>query len=69
MSHPCPIANCERQAKDGQLMCWPHWKRVPRAINHAVFDTFRNEGVRSEGYRQARAAAIGAVEEKERNET
>ena len=66
MSHPCPIAHCRRQAKDGQLMCWPHWRRVPRALNHAVFDTFRNLRSDPAAYRQARDAAISAVEEKEK---
>jgi hypothetical protein len=39
MSHACPIPDCERPAKDGQLMCWPHWRRVPRALNKAIFAT------------------------------
>lgn len=68
MSHPCAIASCEKLAKDGQLMCWNHWRRVPRALNHAVFDTFRNIRSDPAAYRQARDAAISAVEEKERNE-
>ncbi len=65
MSHPCPIKGCQRSAKDRQLMCWPHWKRVPRALNHAVFDTYRNLRSDPAAYRQARDAAIAAVEAKE----
>jgi len=68
VSHPCPVANCTRQAKDRQLMCWPHWRRVPRVLNHAVFDTYRDLRNNPEGYRQARDAAIAAVEEKEKND-
>jgi len=66
MSHACAISGCEKPAKDGQLMCWPHWRRVPRALNHAVFDTYRNLRSDPQAYRQARDAAIAAVEEKER---
>lgn len=69
MSHPCAIPDCDRPAKDGQLMCWPHWKRVPRAINWAVFKNYENmcrriPGAR-EAYREARDAAISAVVAKE----
>lgn len=67
MSHPCAIPNCDRPAKDGQLMCWPHWRRVPRALNYAVFDAFRR--TRTPGwarrYAEARDAAISAVVAKE----
>ena len=68
MSHACAISGCEKPVKGGQLMCWPHWRRVPRALNHAVFDTYRNLRKDPKAYRQARDAAIAAVEEKERNE-
>jgi len=70
---PCPVAGCEAHAKPGQLMCWPHWRRVPKALNRAVFDTFaewerdpRHDTHRS--YRQARDAAIAAVNEKKADE-
>jgi hypothetical protein len=46
-------------------MCWPHWRRVPRHLNHAVFDTYRNLRQDPWAYRQARDAAIGAVVAKE----
>lgn len=65
MSHACPIGGCERPAKDGQLMCLRHWRRVPRALNHAVFDTYRNLRNDPAAYRSARDAAIQAVEDKE----
>lgn len=66
MSHACAIPGCDRPAKDGQLMCWPHWRQVPRALNHAVFDTYRNLRNDTGAYRQARDAAISAVVAKER---
>lgn len=62
---PCPVAGCEAHAKPGQLMCWPHWRRVPKAPNRAVFDTFDEIRSNPAGYRQARDAAIAAVNEKE----
>lgn len=69
--HACAIPGCKAGAKIGQLMCWPHWRRVPKALNRAVFDTFAMIGrgtttidhVRA--YRQAKDAAIAAVQEKE----
>lgn len=63
MSHPCPVKGCERPAKDQQLMCWPHWRRVPRPLNKAIFETFAN-GPRAE-YSANVKEAIRVVEEKE----
>lgn len=65
---PCPVKGCARSTKPQQLMCWPHWRRVPKALNHAVFDTYRNLRADPAAYRQARDAAIAAVEEKEAEE-
>ena len=47
-------------------MCWPHWTRVPKPLNHAVFDTLRSIHSDPAAYLQARDAAIAAVEEKEK---
>lgn len=78
VGNPCPVKGCTAHAKPNQLMCWPHWKRVPKALNRAVFDTFaawRNapggSQERQDGhaaYCQARKAAIAAVEAKEAGE-
>lgn len=59
-------------------MCWAHWRRVPKALNRAVFDTYADwQAARrcdpgglgvfevTAAYRQARDAAIAAVEAKE----
>ena len=62
---PCPIKGCGANAKPNRLMCWPHWRRVPKALNHAVFDTYRNIGRDPAAYAEARDAAIAAVEAKE----
>lgn len=70
----CPVKGCTKTPKPQQLMCWPHWRRVPKALNHAVFDTFRdvlmmpNSTPVAEAYRQARDAAIAAVNAKEAGE-
>lgn len=66
--NPCPVKGCTRNAKRNQLMCWPHWRRVPKFLNHAVFDTYANMGRDPEAYRQARDAAISAVESKEQDQ-
>lgn len=63
--NPCPVAGCTAHAKPRQLMCWPHWRRVPKALNRAVFDTFANLRHDPAAYRQARDAAIDAVNTKE----
>ncbi|WP_197424214.1 hypothetical protein [Sphingomonas sp. CCH9-E2] len=75
---PCPIKGCTAHAKPNQLMCWPHWRRVPKALNRAVFETYADASGRELGgealreasarYRQARDAAIAAVEAKEAKE-
>lgn len=77
-ANPCPVKGCLAGAKPGQLMCWPHWRRVPKGLNRAVFETWADARGRELGgealleanarYRQARDAAIAAVEAKERGE-
>ena len=63
MSQPCRIPDCERPAKDGQLMCWPHWRRVPKALNRAIFDTYRN-GPRA-AYQANVTEAVRVIQAKE----
>jgi hypothetical protein len=75
--NPCPVANCTTGAKPGRLMCWPHWRRVPKLLRNAVWDTFgrysrlasapgtfstpEREAEFFEAKRQYHAAADGAV--------
>ena len=68
MRRPCPVKGCTAHTKPNQLMCWPHWRRVPKFLNHAVFDTYRNLRNDPDAYRQARDQAISAVEAKEAEE-
>jgi hypothetical protein len=63
MSKACAIPGCERPTKDHQLMCWPHWRRVPKALNRAIFDTYAN-GPR-DAYRENVAEAVRIIQEKE----
>lgn len=44
-------------------MCWPHWRRVPKALNRAIFDTYAN-GPRN-AYEVNVAEAIRVIQEKE----
>lgn len=44
-------------------MCWPHWRRVPKALNRAIFDTCGSGA--DEEYEAVVAEAIKAVVAKE----
>jgi hypothetical protein len=59
----CRIPGCPKPAKDGQLMCWPHWRRVPRALNRAIFETVYDAD-RSSYYANVREA-VRIIQEKE----
>lgn len=63
MSHPCAIPGCTRPAKDRQLMCWPHWRRVPKALNRAIFATYAHGPIQS--YRENVAEAVRIVQAKD----
>lgn len=57
-NHPCPAEGCTKEAKPGQLMCWPHWKGLPRVIQNAVNATWRNVRREPDAYRIAREKAL-----------
>lgn len=80
MSHACPIKDCKREAHDEHLMCVSHWRRVPKLLQRAVWDTFsrysrlaRERTLANEAeffearaqYTKATSDAIAAVEAKE----
>lgn len=44
-------------------MCWPHWRRVPKVLNRAIFDTFEN-GPRA-AYDANVAEAVAVIQAKE----
>ncbi|CAN5488829.1 hypothetical protein BH10PSE14_BH10PSE14_29890 [soil metagenome] len=62
MSHLCAVPDCHRPAKDGQLMCWPHWCRVPKVLNKAIFATYGRDQA---AYEEHVAAAVLAIQQKE----
>ncbi len=47
-------------------MCWPHWCRVPKILNRAVFAAYHNLRYDPSAYRKVRDEAIAAVVDKER---
>lgn len=63
MSHHCRIATCDRPAKEGQLMCWPHWRGLPRRLKDAIFETYRNR--QWPDYRANVEQAVKLIDEKE----
>lgn len=67
MSHACAIPECARPAKDRQLMCWPHWRRVPKALNREIFSTYAHGPIAD--YRANVAEAVRLIQEKERAES
>jgi len=60
---PCAVPGCTAGAKPQQLMCWPHWRRVPKVLNRAIFDTCANGP--AESYRANVAEAVRVIQEKE----
>lgn len=62
VGHLCAIPDCHRPAKDGQLMCWPHWRRVPRVLNKAIFATCGRD---DQAYDAHVAEAVRVIQEKE----
>lgn len=47
-------------------MCWPHWKRVPKALNRTIFDTYAHGPAAD--YRASVDEAVRVIQEKERGE-
>jgi hypothetical protein len=47
-------------------MCWPHWRRVPKELNRAIFATYR-DGPRKDYLDNVREA-VAVVEAKEAEE-
>jgi len=66
----CPVNDCRGQRRNtSMLMCWPCWRRVPRILQNAVWDAYRNferKGSRESiaELRAAQANAIKAIEAK-----
>lgn len=70
MSHSeCPIEGCDAGRATNQLMCKPHWYKVPKELRDKVWRTARRMWSDLPGgdeeWTEARDEAIRAVEEKE----
>lgn len=73
MPHRCHARGCRREVAPSLLMCPVHWRMVPRHLQRAVWQHYR-EGQEvdkrpSAAYLEAAAAAIAAVAELSGTET
>ena len=63
MEHHCHARGCTAAVKPELLMCWNHWKRVPKNIQSAVYQHYRpgqcDDKHPSKEWHQAADAAIG----------
>jgi hypothetical protein len=60
--HLCPVRRCTWRVPGARLMCPGHWRRVPRAIQAAVWRSWDNgSGAGTGAHRAAVSAAIRAV--------
>lgn len=64
-AHTCHAVGCSKSCKPAFLMCGPHWAKVPRADQRAVWATYRQGQERdldpSPEYLQAAMEAVIAV--------
>jgi hypothetical protein len=65
MSHHCHARDCQREVAPTLLCCAPHWRMVPRSIQRAVYQNYRDgqctDKRPSEAWHRAADAAIGFV--------
>lgn len=61
----CPVDGCVERHDRKMLMCRKHWYSVPKPLRDALWKAYREEGVLSDEYIEARQACIGAAEQKE----
>lgn len=54
----CLIKGCTTTHPDDLLMCKEHWFKVSETTRNRVWRAYRNAGVMSKEYRDARAQAI-----------
>jgi hypothetical protein len=67
--HTCHARECDKPVKPEMLMCFVHWRMVPRVIQRAVWAAYRvgqcDDKKPSEAWHRAADAAIGAVARRE----
>lgn len=65
MSHQCHARHCDKNVPAEMLLCWLHWKKVPKHIQHAVWRHYRigqcDDKNPSREWHQAADAAIAYV--------
>jgi hypothetical protein len=65
LQHTCHARGCERPVKPELLMCFAHWRMVPRVIQRAIWATYRpgqcDDKHPSREWFRAADAAIGFV--------
>lgn len=68
--HHCHAKGCQTTCAPERLMCLTHWRMVPRALQWAVWATYRpgqcDDKDPSDAWHVAADAAIAAVAAKER---
>jgi hypothetical protein len=67
--HLCHAEGCTTPVPPELLMCWPHWRRVPKVIQRRVWVNYRDgqcdDMKPSDEWHAAARDAIKAVAEKE----
>lgn len=58
----CYAKGCGEPIPDTRLMCWPHWKRVPRKVQKIIWDSNYLSHPAHESSRLAARASIAAKE-------
>lgn len=62
VSGECFAKDCRAGAKPNMLMCWAHWRRVPRAIQRVIWASNYQAHPDYEASRLAARAVIGEKE-------
>lgn len=65
MSHRCEAKECPKETRPNELMCFYHWRMVPRALQRAVWLAWEQHGSFTDAHNAAKQAAIDAVARKE----
>jgi alkylhydroperoxidase family enzyme len=60
VSHACPARGCSETVADDKLLCWTDWRRVPPALQQAVYAAWN--GGRGAGTPEHRAACAAATD-------
>lgn len=58
----CYAKECGEPIPDNRLMCWPHWKRVPRSVQAIIWESNYLAHPKHTSSRLAARASIAAKE-------